>query len=56
MAQITNHDIAVIWDKLKNYLTINKISIVESNKLIGVLQTDWIENDESLPQGSLVIY
>jgi len=49
--QITNHDIAVIWDKLKNYLTINKISIVESNKLIGVLQTDWIENDESLPQG-----
>ena len=49
--QITNHDIAVIWDKLKNYLTINKISIVESNKLIGVLQTDWIQNDESLPQG-----
>ena len=49
--QITNHDIAVIWDNLKNYLTVNKISIVESNKLIGVLQTDWIENDESLPQG-----
>ena len=49
--QITNHDIALIWDNLKNYLTINKISIVESNKLIGVLQTDWIENDESFPRG-----
>ena len=49
--QITNHDIGAIWDKLKNYLNVNKISIVESNKLIGVMQTDWIENDESLPQG-----
>ena len=46
--QITNNDVTVIWDNLKNYLTINKISIVESDKLIGVLQTDWIENDESL--------
>jgi len=49
--QITNHNIEEIWDKLQNYLSVNKISIVESNKLIGVLQTDWIENDESLPQG-----
>jgi outer membrane protein assembly factor BamC len=49
--QITDHDVNMIWEKLKNYLKTNKISIVESNKLIGVLQTDWIENNESLPQG-----
>ena len=49
--EITNHDISVIWDRLKNYLTVNNIKIVESNKLVGVLQTDWIENNESLPQG-----
>ena len=23
--QITNHDIEVIWDKLKNYLTLNNL-------------------------------
>lgn len=49
--QITNNDVTEIWNKLKNYLTTNKINIVESDKLIGVLQTDWIENNESLPQG-----
>ena len=49
--EITNHDISVIWDRLKNYLTVNNIKIVESDKLVGVLQTDWIENNESLPQG-----
>ena len=49
--QITNNDVTEIWNKLKNYLTANKINIVDSDKLIGVLQTDWIENNESLPQG-----
>ena len=49
--EITNHDISVIWGRLKNYLTVNNIKIVESDKLVGILQTDWIENNESLPQG-----
>lgn len=48
--EISNHDITVIWDKLRNYLTINNITIVDSDKLIGVLQTDWIKNNESLPE------
>jgi len=50
---VVQGDPAAVWSEAREFWLENEFFIMQEDPAVGILQTDWIENTESIPEGPI---